>query len=152
ADTVSHAYRKDYWTTQDYNLQVWSEKATIGGVLRPVTRSFGVPFMAVHGFGSATVVHDLADASAEEDRDTYILYVGDHDASGMYMSEMDLPARIARYAGAATVERIALLQDDLPGLPSFPVKRADPRYQWYVEHYGQQCWEVDALDPNVLRD
>jgi len=33
-----------------------------------------------------------------------------------------------------------------------PLKRSDPRYGWYVDRYGKRAWEVDALDPNVLRD
>jgi hypothetical protein len=45
-------------------------------------------------------------------------------------------------------------QDQTRSLPSFPAadKRKDPRYSWFVRTYGQQCWEVDALDPNELRD
>ncbi len=27
-----------------------------------------------------------------------------------------------------------------------------PRHRWYVEKYGRRCWELDALDPNTLRD
>lgn len=30
-------------------------------------------------------------------------------------------------------------------------KRGDPRYRWYVDRYGHRCFELDALDPNVLR-
>jgi len=29
--------------------------------------------------------------------------------------------------------------------------RGDLRYPWYVRTYGQRCWELDALNPNVLR-
>jgi hypothetical protein len=28
----------------------------------------------------------------------------------------------------------------------------DPRYKWFVENYGDECWELDAMDPNDLRD
>ncbi len=40
------------------------------------------------------------------------------------------------------------------GLPSFPAtdKRKDPRFQWFVSKYGDRCWELDAMDPNDLRD
>ena len=40
------------------------------------------------------------------------------------------------------------------GLPSFPAadKRKDPRYKWFVANYGDRCWELDAMDPNDLRD
>ena len=68
----------------------------------------------------------------------------------------------ARLAGAAfrydgdhvALTRIALTRDHLEGLPSFPAadKRKDPRYKWFVEHFGDRCWELDALDPNELRN
>ena len=41
----------------------------------------------------------------------------------------------------------------MAGLPSFPAtdKRKDPRYKWFIENYGNRCWEIDVLDPNILR-
>ena len=30
-------------------------------------------------------------------------------------------------------------------------KRKDTRYPWFVRHYGHRCWELDALNPNILR-
>ena len=68
------------------------------------------------------------------------------------MSEVDLPERLAKYGGEhVQVKRIALIEDQLTGLPFFPVrdKRKDPRYDWFI---GDRCWEIDALDPNELRD
>jgi hypothetical protein len=101
----------------------------------------------------ATTVHEV---SIDDDgRPLVVLYVGDWDPSGMCMSESDLPSRLARYGGAhVELERIALVRDDLPGLPLFPAsdKKKDPRYKWFVQHYGNQCWELDAMDPNELRD
>jgi len=28
----------------------------------------------------------------------------------------------------------------------------DPRYKWFVTNYGHDCWELDAMDPNDLRN
>jgi hypothetical protein len=134
-------------------IEVWSEKGTIRGVLRPVLDEFGVGFRPVHGFCSATRVHDVA--IDDDGRELIVLYVGDWDPSGLYMSEQDLPARLQRYDGDHVVlKRIALVRDQLAGLPGFPAsdKRKDTRYGWFTRHYGHQCWELDALDPNVLRD
>jgi hypothetical protein len=38
-------------------------------------------------------------------------------------------------------------------LPSFPTtdKKADSRYRWFIGHFGGDCWEIDAMDPNNLR-
>jgi hypothetical protein len=71
----------------------------------------------------------------------------------MYMSECDLPERLAKYDGDhVRVKRIALTQAHHT-LPSFPAKdkKKDPRYPWFVRNYGKRCWELDALDPNDLR-
>jgi len=84
-----------------------------------------------------------------------VLYVGDFDPSGMYMSEEDLPARFDKYYGYhINLKRIALTVDQLDGLPSFPAadKRKDPRYKWFLRNHGHHCWELDAMDPNDLRD
>ena len=98
----------------------------------------------------------LADvAQSGDDKDLIALYVGDFDPSGLFMSEEDLPARLDDYDGEhVQLQRIALTQDQVGGLPSFPAtdKRKDPRYKWFVSKYGDRCWELDAMDPNDLRD
>jgi hypothetical protein len=153
ARSASHQYRRDFWSQQPRRCLVISEKGTVRGILKPVLDELGVGFMAVHGFSSATAVHDLA--TDDDGRLLIVLYVGDYDPSGLFMSEHDLPNRLAEYGGDhVTVRRIALTRDQLRGLPSFPAtdKRNDPRYEWFTKNFGKQCWEIDALDPNALRD
>ena len=73
----------------------------------------------------------------------------------MHMSEIDLPGRIDRYEGVAEITRVALTRDDCTDdLPSFSVedKRGDPRYPWFKQNHGSRCWELDAMNPNDLRD
>jgi hypothetical protein len=151
-DCVIRGYRRDYWQQQPVRIVVWSEKGTVRGILRPVLDELGVGFQVMHGFGSATTVHGVADDY--DGRLLIVLYVGDWDPRGLWMSERDLPERLSRYGGDhVTVKRIALIRSDLHHLPSFPAtdKRKDPRYKWFVENFGNQCWELDALDPNELR-
>jgi len=150
---VARSYRRDYWQQQPVRVQVWSEKGTVRGVLGPVLDRYGVGFLPVHGFNGATTMHDVCiDA---DDRPLIILYVGDYDPSGLCMSEIDLPKRFEKYGGDHVfLKRIALTEEHLSDLPSFPAadKKKDPRYRWFVENYGERCWELDALDPNDLRD
>jgi hypothetical protein len=95
--TVSRAYRRDFWTQQPVRVQVWSEKGTVRGLLKPTLDHYGVGFLPVHGFGSATAVHNIAEDN--DGRLLIVLYVGDYDPSGMYMSEHDLPERFTKYDG-----------------------------------------------------
>jgi hypothetical protein len=152
ARCVAQSYRRDHWNQQPHRVQVWSEKGTVRGVLKPVLDQYAVGFLAVHGFTSATAAHDIAED--DDGRPLIILYVGDFDPSGLYMSEMDLPARFNKYEGDhIKLKRIALTSKQLTGLPSFPAtdKRKDPRYKWFRANYGGRCWELDAMDPNDLR-
>jgi hypothetical protein len=152
ARCVAQSYRRDFWDQQPYRVQIWSEKGTVRGVLAPVLDEYAVGFLPVHGFSSATTAHDTAEDY--DGRDLIVLYVGDFDPSGMFMSEQDLPARFARYDGNhIKLQRIALTREHVRGLPSFSAsdKAKDPRYKWFRKNYGDRCWELDAMDPNDLR-
>jgi hypothetical protein len=152
AEATIRDYRRNYWDQQPVRVEVWSEKGTVRGVLRPVLDNYGVGFRVMHGFASATSVHDVAEDY--DDRELIVLYTGDWDPSGLWMSERDLPERLSRYGGDhVTLIRIALTGEQLSDLPSFPAadKHKDRRYKWFVKNYGDRCWELDALDPNALR-
>ena len=153
ARAVATSYRRDFWDQQPHRVVVASEKGTVRGVLKPVLDHYAVGFQVMHGFTSATSAYDFANDS--DGRDLIVLYVGDFDPSGLYMSERDLPQRFAKYGGDhVKLIRIALTPDQTTGLPSFPAsdKRKDPRYPWFVEHHGTHCWELDAMDPRDLRE
>ena len=154
ADTVARSYRRDFWNQQPHRVEVWSEKGTVRGVLQPVLDKYAVGFRVMHGFGSATVVNDIS-KDGDNERLLYALYVGDFDPSGLYMSERDLPDRLARYGGDhVVIKRVALRREQLGGLPHFPAsdKKKDTRYKWFLANHGDRCWELDAMDPNDLRD
>ncbi|MCX6544419.1 MAG: hypothetical protein NTV05_08390 [Acidobacteria bacterium] len=154
-EAVKRSYRRDRWIDQSAWLEVWSEKATIAGTIAPVLRDYGVTLRVFHGYGSSTAVHQVADETAGAGRVLTAFYVGDWDPSGLHMSEVDLPDRLAEYGGRVDLQRLALVEDDTRGdLPCFSAdsKTLDPRHSWFVKHFGAQCWELDALSPVVLRD
>jgi hypothetical protein len=137
-------------------IEVWSEKATVGGTVRPVLEEYGVAFRIFHGYGSATAVRSAAEESVSDARPLKVYYIGDYDPSGLHMSAKDLPERLERYGGEVELIRLALTAEDInSNLPSFPLssKKGDPRCRWYREKTGlSQCWELDALSPVTLRD
>jgi hypothetical protein len=152
ARCVARSYRRDFWDQQPRRVMVVSEKGTVRGLLRPVLDDLAVGFQVMHGFSSATIVHDIS--KDDDGRPLIILYVGDFDPSGMFMSEEDLPNRFSKYDGDhVTLKRIALTREHVNGLLSFPArdKKKDPRYKWFVRNFGHRCWELDAMDPNELR-
>src|SRR5262249_10808812 len=149
-------YRKNRWDLQPQQVEVWSEKGTVRGTLRPVLEEYGVTFRVMHGYGSATALHQAALDSRRLERPLLVFYCGDWDPSGMHMSEVDLPTRLTEYSANIVVRRVALDQWDVShdDLPFFDVetKRADARWAWFRERYGEHCWELDALSPVLLRE
>jgi hypothetical protein len=146
-------YRRDNWADQPCRVEVWSEKGTVRGTLAAILMKYAVAFRVMHGYGSATALHDAAARSVDEDKPLHVIYVGDWDPSGLHMSEVDIPHRIERYGGRIMFQRVALLESDID-LPSFPVsdKAGDSRHRWFVENHGHRCWELDALSPPILRE
>jgi hypothetical protein len=156
-EIVAHSYRRDYWQQQPNRVEVWSEKGTIRGTIQPVLDEYGVTFRAMHGYSSATVVHEIASSTKLNEKPLTVFYVGDWDPSGMHMSEVDLPGRVDKYGGRFTLERIALTANDvhsgeLPYAFSATTKSKDPRHKWFVNKHGATCWELDAMNPNLLRE
>src|SRR5262249_2551506 len=98
ARAVQDSYRRNKWEGQPTHVSVWGEKGTVAGILRPVLEMSEVPFQILHGLSGHTPVWDAARANLHRHQKTLILYVGDYDPSGMFMSEVDLPKRLARYS------------------------------------------------------
>jgi hypothetical protein len=168
---VKERYRKDYWPAQPVLVKVWSEKSTVAGILAPVLREYEVEFLAVHGNNSTSRIHEAAEAQRRDRRPWAVLYVGDWDPAGCYMSDEDAPKRLRKYGANITISRVALLNTDVRLLPqhTFDVddkrkaavakhgadkvgKRGiDNNKPWFLERYGRACMELDAMNSNALR-
>jgi hypothetical protein len=152
AQHLAKLYRRDFWQSQPHRIQTWSEKGTVRSLLKSLLDEFAIDFNPVHGFNSATNVHEIC--ADGDKRPLHILYVGDFDPSGLFMSEVDLPRRLAEYGGHhIRLKRIAVTREQTGGLISFPAadKQQDPRYSWFIQNHGNYCWELDAMDPRDLR-
>src|SRR5215472_12593715 len=51
-DTVKRSYRRNNWQDQPNYSELWSEKATVLGSMRPITEELGVMLRACRGYGS----------------------------------------------------------------------------------------------------
>ena len=83
---------------------------------------------------------------------TVILYLGDHDPSGLDMTR-DLQRRFNDYGqGDVELKRVALNFDQVRqfNLLPAPTKITDSRAAGYIAEFGDVCYELDALDPDEL--
>jgi hypothetical protein len=110
ARCVAQSYRRDFWNQQPVRCEVWSEKGTVRGVLQPVLDEYAIGFRVMHGFSGATTVHDVS--QDDDGRELIVLYVGDLDPSGMFMSAVAL--RVRRRSRNAQAD----CTDASPGAPT----------------------------------
>jgi hypothetical protein len=145
----------DPWHSQNVRVEVWSEKS-VGGTLAPVLDEYLVPFQVHHGFTSTTVARKAAQSARRGLSKLVIFHVGDHDASGLYISEVDIPKRLREYGAIDfEVRRLAVTRADVKELWQFrdPVKEADSRTAWYTKTTGLKFGvELEAMSSNVLRE
>jgi hypothetical protein len=153
-NAVAQQFRFDRWEDQDWRVEVWIEKDALGGVVGPVCEEFRVPYLACRGYMSQSEAWAAGQRFRKFQRRqrVLVLHLGDHDPSGVDMSR-DNEDRLNMFApGAVKFKRIALNMNQIEEYdpPPNPVKDTDSRNTGYRERFGDECWELDALDPKVI--
>lgn len=151
-------YHRNMWADQKCYVEVWIEKDALLSVVESVCEDFDVPYMACRGYGSQSSVwragHYRIKPMMDAGRDVTILYLGDHDPSGLNMTE-DLRKRLGMFAEQpVNIQRIAMNMDQIEKYnpPPNPTKPKDSRTENYEAEFGDTCWELDALDFKVIRE
>lgn len=153
-DTVK-AYRLDRQKGQNAYIEVWVEKDALSGVLKRITSHYHINLMVNRGYSSCSAMYGAYNRLKkhyDNDKLVVILYLGDHDPSGLDMIR-DIRERLAEF-GLDKIEvlHIGITRKQIEELnpPPNPAKITDPRAKWYIERFGNKSWEVDALDPQLL--
>ncbi len=146
-------YARKMWTSQPEYVMIWIEKDALSKVISTEADKYNVITCPSRGYASYTYVKEAL-STLPVDKEITVLHFADHDPSGLDMTR-DLGRRLSEYSDLPdiTVERIALNYDQVQhyGLPPNPTKRADPRYERYNAEYGNECWELDAIEPVELQ-
>lgn len=154
---VGQQYREEKWKRQPNRPIVLIEKDALSGVFGPICDQLDVPLFACKGYASLSSLwklgHDRLRSWINDDlQNVVVLHFGDHDPSGIDMTR-DIGARLATFIGDdVEVKRLALNFDQIDQYdpPPNPAKTTDSRYVSYVDLYGDESWELDALEPTVL--
>ncbi len=157
-ENVVNGYIIDKWQDQDFYVEVWIEKDALVGVIQSVCEDFDVPYFACRGNPSQSEMWRAGKRLSRQlnhGKDVRIIYLGDHDPTGIDITR-DIEDRLGMFTAYLGVEvpRIALNMDQVEeyGPPPNPTKMTDSRAAGYVERFGHESWELDALDPRVIRD
>jgi len=154
--TAAKAFQIDKWLPQPSHIEVMCEKDALSGVLEPVCRRLDVNFTANKGYSSQSAMYEMAkrlEEKEQEGKEIYILYLGDHDPSGIDMSR-DIEERLYLLSSDtwADNQRLALNIDQINRWkpPENPAKTTDSRYEAYRREFGTSSWELDAIEPAEL--
>jgi hypothetical protein len=166
--SATWAYRLPRWSDQDCHIELYCEKQAMESILSPVANRYHVYFGVNKGYSSASTLYDIAQrmkAKIAEGKIARLLYLGDHDPSGLDMIR-DLEERIYEFIfmGDDIAENIINGEESFDVVPLAlnsqqiakykpppnPAKITDPRASGYIKKWGNKSWELDALEPRVL--
>lgn len=149
-DDTIRQYRLNRQEGQDVYIECFSEKDAISNILYRITSFYHIYLIINRGYSSCTAMHD-AHKRFENHDNNIILYLGDHDPSGLDMIR-DIRDRLEEFGSTLEVVPVALTTAQVRQYdpPPNPAKITDPRAKWYIQEYGNTSWEVDALEPDVL--
>lgn len=158
---AASSFHMDMWENQEHRPIVIVEKAALAGVLSGVCHTLDVPLLAARGYPSVSIVREMAlnhiVPAIQRGQWPIIIHLGDHDPSGIDMTR-DLEDRLSLFVYSETrdvdieIRRIALTmqQVDEKQPPPNPAKTTDARFEDYRRKFGDESWELDALEPQFL--
>jgi len=154
-EAVADQYKEDLWQGQKYRPEIWIEKDALAGVIEPVCRELRIDFFACRGYVSQSAQYEASKRFLRyrhAKQTPIVFHFGDHDPSGLDMTRENRE-KFALLTGLnIELRRLALNIDQVREYnppPNF-AKITDTRAAGYIEQFGEESWELDALDPPVL--
>jgi hypothetical protein len=155
--TVQSRFLNRFWTSQPTYVEAWVEKDALSQVIAGAVEGLNTIVAPSRGYSSYSYISDAL-ARFQRNRGkakrVLVLHLGDHDPSGLDMTR-DLRDRFNAYRQGAffvEVRRVALTFDQVQeyNLIPNPTKVTDSRAGDYMARYGDECWELDAIEPDEL--
>jgi len=154
-ESSARQFMYDKWANQKSRIEVWIEKEALAGIFDGICTELDIPYFCCRGYSSQSEMWSASQRllryKAAKQR-VVILHFGDHDPSGIDMTR-DIENRLKTFTrGQFRLMRLALNMNQVEEYnpPPNPAKETDSRHAGYVVEYGDESWELDALEPTVL--
>lgn len=150
---AKYSYLLDKWEGQPNYVEVWVEKDALIDIVGQACRPLDTPHFSCRGYTSQSEMWSAAQRFIrQKNREArYIIHLGDHDPSGIDMTR-DIQERLEMFGADVYVKRVALTMNQVTTYnpPPNPAKITDSRCGKYIDQYGEESWELDALEPQML--
>lgn len=151
--SARYSYLLDKWMGQPNYVEVWVEKDALVDIVGQVCRPLDTPYFSCRGYTSQSEMWSAAQRFIQQsDREKrIIIHLGDHDPSGIDMTR-DIQERLEMFGADVFVKRVALTMNQIQTYnpPPNPAKITDSRASKYIDQFGDESWELDALEPKVI--
>lgn len=151
--SAKYSYLLDKWEGQPNYVEVWVEKDALIDIVGQACRPLDTPHFSCRGYTSQSEMWSAAQRFIrQKNREArYIIHLGDHDPSGIDMTR-DIQERLEMFGADVYVKRVALTMNQVTTYnpPPNPAKITDSRWGKYIDQYGEESWELDALEPQML--
>ncbi len=151
--SAKYSYMLDKWMGQPNYVEVWVEKDALVDIIGQACRPLDTPYFSCRGYTSQSEMWTAAQRFIrQKNREArYIIHLGDHDPSGIDMTR-DIQERLEMFGADVYVKRVALTMNQVKTYnpPPNPAKITDSRCGKYIDQYGDESWELDALEPQML--
>lgn len=153
-ESAMYFYLLDKWEGQPNYVEVWVEKDALVDIVGQACRPIDTPFFSCRGYTSQSEMWSAAQRFINQNRtreNCFIIHLGDHDPSGIDMTR-DIQERLWMFGADVQVKRVALTMEQVQTYnpPSNPAKLTDSRCGKYMDEFGDESWELDALEPQMM--
>ncbi len=152
-ESAKYSYHLDRWADQPNYVEVWVEKDALIGIVSQICSKLDVPHFSCRGYTSQSEMWSAAQRFRNQfyRERRVIIHLGDHDPSGIDMTR-DIQERLLLFGADVEVRRIALTMEQIEMFnpPPNPAKLSDARASGYIHRYGNESWELDALEPKII--
>ncbi|MBT9794516.1 hypothetical protein GPL02_16655 [Clostridium sp. MCC334] len=153
-ESAMYSYMLDKWEGQPNYVEVWVEKDALVDIVGQACGGIDTPFFSCRGYTSQSEMWAAAQRFIRQNRirdNCFIIHLGDHDPSGIDMTR-DIQERLWMFGADVEVKRVALTMEQVQTYnpPPNPAKITDSRCGKYMEEFGNESWELDALEPQMM--
>lgn len=149
-------YRRDLIQSQPCHVEIVGEKLTVDGVIKPVADDYCIPYTIGRGYASLDPRHKMCRRFQKSGKEKLVvLFMSDMDPEGQDIAEsFGRSMRDDFNIHSLTFVKVALTSEQVVELrlqPQFKAKVGSKRRKRFVERFGDDVFELEAVPPPRLQ-